>query len=196
MVNCTLARSLTNAEIEAIKAYASDATFFHAIYQDRQEELAQLPVFQEFEKVAKAHRDGLDGAIGNSTLNSQSTLYSGHGRGLAIRGSLCGESNKFVGLHYRYRGYISTSSVNETAIKSFLVKRAYHGSAPTLLEFRLPQGFNALDMNTAGAYGEFEFLIGREGAFIVTEASQYAIGDVEDEVLHLVLEPLARSSAR
>ncbi len=189
MVSCNLVQALTSDEIEAAKAYASDATFFHAIYQGRQEELAELPAFQKFRKTAKAHKEGFDRAIGKCTLKSGVTLYSGHGRGFAIRGSMCGDSSKFLGLSYRYPGYISTSSAKAIAIGSFLVKRTFRGSQPTLLELRLPETFNALDMNMVGTQGEFEFLIGREREFVVIDASYFAVNEVEDPVLRLVLGP-------
>jgi hypothetical protein len=187
MVKCTLARELTDAESEAVRAYASEAVFFHAIYQGWQDELAGLARFQQFRETAKAHRDGIDSAIGKATLDSESRLYSGHGRGFAARGCLCGDPAKFVGLRYRYRGYTSTSSSEKVAIQSFLVKRACSGSAPTLLEFRLPKAFNVLQVPCSS--GEFEFLIGREREFVVIKASELPVREVPDPVLHLVLEP-------
>lgn len=188
MVSCILRSALTPDEIDAVKAYASDAGFFHAICQGRQEDVALL-AFQQFIRTAKAHQAGLDRAIGKCTLYGSATLYWGHGRGLAIRGSLCGDPDAFVGLSYRYPGYVSTSSVEEVAIQSFLAKRTFCGSLPTLLEFRLPATFNTLDMNMAGAQGEFEFLIGRKREFVIIGASYFDVDKVPDPVLRLVLEP-------
>ena len=191
MVTCSLKSALTENELEAVRAYASEATFFHAVSQGRQAELAPLQEFQKFCQTASAHRSAIDSAIAKCTMDSSATLYSGHGVGLTIRGSLCGDASKFIGQIYRYTGYISTSSVEQIAVDSFLVKRVFDGSMPTLLEVRLSVGFHLLDMNLAGSQGEFEFLIGRGVGFVVVDALYFKVAGVLDPVLRLVLEPVA-----
>ncbi|CAN1562526.1 ADP ribosyltransferase [Caulobacteraceae bacterium] len=88
-----------------------------------------------------------------------------------------------------YPGYISTSRSMETALHSFLGKRAHPGSTPTLLELHLPKGFCALDMSFSSQGGEFEMLVGRRVEFEVTDAFNFDFKGSNDPVLRLVLVP-------
>lgn len=179
---------LTEGEKGALSAYASEATYFHAVDQGRQEELASVREFQTFVTVCKSHRENIDSAIAKCSLNDDLIVYSGHGRGINVLGSLNVVPNQLIGMQYNYRGYISTSAHEQTATESFLAKRAYPGSRPTLLEFRLSKGFCIFDMRIINSVGESEFLIGRNIKFKIIEASYFSVNRVTDSVLRLVLE--------
>ena len=187
MVHCQWERTLTEEEREAASSHGSNAILFHACLQGRSDEVSNQSGFDEFRSRVKNQVTALDAAIETCSLTEAATLYSGHGRGLFVRGALSGDAKKFVGLTYQYRGYISTSSSRDFAV-SFLAKRAESNSLPTLMEFRLPTNFPVLDMNCAGHHGEFEFLLGRNRLFKIVDANEIRLRDVAELVLHLVLE--------
>jgi hypothetical protein len=89
-------------------------------------------------------------------------------------------------------GYVSTSLAEQVAIDLFLVKRVFAGSAPTLLEFRLPKGFNVLEVSRGH---EFELLIGRDREFLIVDASEFKHPGVWDPILRLVLIPALNSAS-
>lgn len=184
-----LGKKFKKEEIEAARAYGADATFFHLIAQGISEHLSDNPNFYSFSAKAKQYCKHLDAAISKSSLRKSTVLYSGHGRGIGIRGALFGDAIHFVGLRYKYRGYISTSASREIAIRSFLAKRVSDGSLPTLLKIELPTGFPALDMNEIGMQGEGEFLLGRQIEFDIVCAATIHDEVPEGEVLELHLVP-------
>ncbi|ATP22064.1 ADP-ribosyltransferase (plasmid) [Sphingobium limneticum] len=176
-------RELTEAEHLALRSYGADSTFFHAIAQGRTEALSHNPNFGTFSSGARAKRDAIDAVFSMSRLLSAQTLWSGHGHGWGVRGALEGAPASFVGLHYRYPGYISTST-ERSWCDAFLDKRSRNQSRPTMLEFRLPAGSPAIDMHDGAAQGEFEILLPRDTLFSITDA-QMLPGDL----LQLILEP-------
>jgi hypothetical protein len=147
------------------------------------------PSFGAFQKSYKEITTNLDSALGKSILQQDITLYSGYGRGYSILGSLTGEPARFVGLTYRYPGFISTSESRLIAEDKFLRAGAATGTRPTLLEFRLPAGQHALDMHVVGHQGEIEYILPWKQPFRIIDAQQRPVTDVNDVVLHLVLDP-------
>lgn len=176
-------RDLTEGEYIALRSYGADSTYFHAIAQGRTEALAHDPEFSNFSLSARQKRDAIDGVFAVSRLIESQTLWSGHGHGWGIRGALEGAPTNFVGLQYRYPGYISTST-ERSWCDTFLDKRNRNQSRPTLLQFQLPAGTPAIDMHDGSAQGEFEILLPRDTPFSITGA-QMLPGDI----LLLVLEP-------
>jgi hypothetical protein len=178
-----LKRPLTADEKFALSRYGADSTFLHVVAQGREQDLHRDPLWQEFWPKCRAIMQALDGAIAASELVEEGVLYSAFGNGLAVRGSLLGSPEAFIGLTYCYAGYISTSS-QASFRDRFLEPRRTSKSRPTILEFRLPAGFAAIDMHHGGHAGEFEFLLGRDTPFEIMQASI-----VDDDVLSLVLAP-------
>lgn len=176
-------RELTEPEHLALRSYGADSTFFHAIAQGRTEALSHNPDFGAFSSVARERRDAIDTVFSMSRLLTAQTLWSGHGHGWGIRGALEGAPADFVGLHYRYPGYISTST-DRSWCDAFLDKRNRNQSRPTMLEFRLPAGTSAIDMHDGAAQGEFEILLPRDTLFSITDAIM-----LPGDLLQLALEP-------
>lgn len=182
-IGTSLARKLTDEERQALSRYGADSTYLHAVVQRREGDLQYHALYQDEWMVYAKQIEALDSAIGASTLISDSVLYSAQPKGFSVRGSFLGDAAKFVGLIYRYPGFISTSA--ETSFRDrFLSKRRDAGSRPATLEFRLPAGWNAIDLSEGGHSGEFEFLLARDVAYGVVDASY-----VDGDVLNLVLEP-------
>ena len=130
----------------------------------------------------------LDSAIGKLELVDDGVLYSGHGRGFSVIGSLRGNPEQFVGLKYRYPGYISTSSDRGKA-ENFLRTRAGGGGTPVLLELRLIRGQHMLPMDVGtGQVGEAEYLLPKNLEFDIVDARWTRIDGVENNALHLVLQ--------
>lgn len=183
-----LARDLATEEIAALSHYGADSTYLHAVFQGRSTDFQHDRQFHEFSH--KCHRivGALDSAIAASQLRESAILHAAHGNGFGVRGSLVGEPTGFVGLTYAYPGFISTTAEPDFRDR-FLTPRRNAKSRPVFLEFRLPAGFNAIDMRHGNHAGEFEFLLGRNKAFRITGAEI-----VDLDVLSLVLEPSLRSS--
>lgn len=191
MSYCQLTGAFTQEERDALGKYGAESTYFHAAHQGRGEELSTHPEYTTFLQNSAGWLVQIDSALSKSTLRTDKVLYSGHGKGWGIRGSLTGDPAKFIGLTYRYAGYISTSAVEIKAVESFLAKTANPGSFATLLELRLPAGFPAVDMNDAGVQGEFELLLGRGHPFEIVDASEFQNPEVPTSILRLVLKPRA-----
>ena len=175
---------LTSIEIDAVKRYVVEASFLHAIAQGWDETLLAGTRYASLFPELLPLIQGIDSSIQKFTLDEDLTLYAGHGDGVGVRGALDGSASDFVGLTYKYRGFISTSETASVA-RAFLSKRLTQTSLPTFLEFRLPAGFHALPVNEALPSHEFEYLLPRESAFNVTDARK------RGEVLLLSLAPSA-----
>jgi len=184
-----LERPLTDQERAALQHYGADSTFLHAAVQHRGADFGSHPEWADFtSRCAELLRD-LDSAILTSRLLAAARVYSGHGNAFAVRGSLDADPSAFVGMTYRYPGYISTS-VSREFCQEFLDKRRRRGSRPVLMTFELPAGLHAIDMKHGGHHGEFEFLLGRDLSFRISGAS------LEDgDVLCLTLEAVGREPA-
>lgn len=176
-------RNLEDEECLALRDYGADSTFFHAIAQGQSEALSHNPDFLQFSPSARAKRDAIDQVFVISRLINEQVLWSGHGHGWGIRGALVGAPSDFIGLKYRYPGYISTST-ERLWCDAFLKKRSRNESRPTLLQFNLPACFPAIDMHDCGSQGEFEVLLPRNLIFAITDAA-WLPGDI----LHLTLSP-------
>ena len=177
-------RNLDNEEHLALRNYGADSTFFHAIAQGQSEALSHNPAFQEFSNLAKARRDAIDRVFTISRLIKEQMLWSGHGHGWGIRGALVGAPSDFIGLKYRYPGYISTSS-ERSWCDAFLEKRNRQESRPTLLQLNLPAQFPAIDMRDGASQGEFEVLLPRNLIFAITDAAS-----LPRDILQLTLSPV------
>src|SRR5579862_1142768 len=147
MTNAKLSSSLTDEERAAGGTYGANSDFFHACWQGRQDDVCHHQAYDAFAKIYKATTRNLDSAIGKSVLQVGTELYSGHGRWYSIFGSLTGSPDRFVGLMYRYPGFISTSQSRLIAVDKFLRVRAASGSRPALLRFQMTAGQCALDMH-------------------------------------------------
>lgn len=181
--SASLARKLTEEEYEALRDYGADSTYLHAVAQRREADLAHHPDYrEEWRRVAKQIK-ALDSAISVSTLDANAVLYSAQPVGFSVRGSFLGDPAKYVGLIYRYPGFTSTST--QTSFRDdFLSKRRDAASRPATLELHLPAGWHAIDLHEGGHAGELEFLLARDVAYEVVNASY-----VDGEVLNLVLRP-------
>lgn len=182
-ISASLARKLTDEERSALRHYGADSTYLHAVAQRREGDLAHHPLYKDEWTTVGAQIKALDSAISFSTLDADSVLYSAQPVGFGARGSFLGDPSKFIGLIYRYPGFTSTST--ETSFRDdFLSKRRDAGSRPATLEFQLPSGWNAIDLQVGGHAGEFEFLLARDVAYEVVNASY-----VDCDVLNLGLRP-------
>jgi ADP-ribosyltransferase exoenzyme len=131
--------ALSGDERSALEEYSASAAFLHACAQGWERELEGYRDLQVFATGrARFLALNLDSAIQKHELAENATVYSGHGRRFSVVGSLAGDPNRFVGLNYKYPGYISTSSVRRVA-EDWLRARTTHGT-PVLLELRLPRG--------------------------------------------------------
>lgn len=181
------ALSFSPAEIAAAQAYRADSTFLHAHKQGWDGTVFRTPAYTSFLDTCGPHQIALDSAILKNPLSADTVLWSGHGRGSGVVGALVGEPKQFVGLGYKYPGYISTSAAKQVALDT-LVTRAKEYSRPTLLELHLPLAFHALDMSLIPGGGhEFEYLIGRNEAFTIFDADLMRSGELD--VLLLRLRP-------
>ncbi len=181
--------NLSKEEIEAAGSYASDSRFFHDLFQYREASIPHTIDYIEFMKTGRKKIHLTDSAISKNSLTEDVKLYSGHGNGFNVRGSITGDAKHFIGLKYYYQGYISASLSKDVALNSFLSKSAKTGSSPTLLEFHLPAKFNALDMTLVGAFGEQEYLLGREPRYLIFDAETIPLPESNEGILHLKLKP-------
>lgn len=186
-----LKEGLDDAEREACQRYESEATMLHAACQGRSSDFQYHPDFPAFQMRCAADVAAIDSAIRKFEVAEAGSVFSGHGVGIGVVGSLRADLGRFVGLEYCYPGYISTSSERVVAEEDFIEKRARSGTSPVLLEFRLHAGMSALDFGqVTTSVGEFEYLIGRKQRFSIIDATHYPQRGVIDPVLHLVLEPI------
>ena len=174
-----LREALTHEEMAALSHYGADSTFLHAHFQGRLGDFQYHPNCADFIGNCRSIIDALDGALAKSSLSVPAQLYSGHGNGIGIRGSLTGTPASFIGLTYRYPGFISTTTDVGVA-NNFLEKKDLR---PTFLKLNLPAGFSAVDMKHGNHFGECEFLLGRNIRFTIVDAAE------DKEVLWLVLQP-------
>jgi hypothetical protein len=186
-VAITRVEELTDAERTACTKYYKDATMLHACTQGWSSD------FNDSERMRKMIGDAaelvkhLDGAIQKFEFAGDSTLFSGHGRGFSVVGSMQGDPKRFIGMEYCYPGYISTSSDRGKA-ENFLRTRAGPVGTPVLLELLLERGQRCLPMDVVtGQVGEAEYLLGRCLKFEVIDAAFGRIDGVERNALHLRL---------
>jgi hypothetical protein len=187
MTHAKLTSVLTASEKQAGQSYGTDSLFFHACWQGRANDLLNDPGYSVFAPTYSSITSSLDTAVAKSILHSDVTLYSGYGRGYSILGSLTGDAARFIGLDYKYPGFISTSESRIIAEDKFMRVSAASGTRPTLLEFRMSAGQCALDMHEVGHQGEIEYLLPRNQLFKIVDAQQISVQDVGDRVMHLTL---------
>jgi hypothetical protein len=180
--------TLNEGERAACTEYRSDATLLHACTQGWSGEFNDSPRMQSMIKRAAQLSGLLDSAIQKFALIGDGSVYSGHGRGFSVVGSLLGVPRTFIGLSYRYPGYISTSADRGTA-ENFLRTRAGKVGTPVLLQLTLKKGQRLLPMNIATEQDdEAEYLLERNLAFKVIDAEFAKIDGVDRCALHLVLQ--------
>lgn len=188
-VSIRLKESLDEAECEACQRYEAEATMLHAVCQGRSEDFRYHPGYDAFWLRCAADIAAIDRAIGKFEVVSAGSVFSGHGVGIGVVGSLRADPAQLLKLEYCYPGYISTSSERSVAEDKFIRARAGSGTFPVLLEVRLSVGMAALNFaQVTPSVGEFEYLIGRKQRFSIVHAESYTLRDVIDPVLHLVLE--------
>jgi hypothetical protein len=178
---------LTGTERQACTDYGSDATMLHACAQGWSEDFDDSLKMSSLVVKALELTRQLDSAIGKFELSGDATVYSGHGRGFSVVGSLLGDPDKFIGFKYRYPGYISTSADRGVA-ENFLRTRAGTVGTPVLLEFRLKSGQHILPMHAAITHvGEAEYVLGRSLKFEIIGAEYVRVPSVTRDVLHVTL---------
>ena len=175
---------LTKAEIEAARAYGAESGFFHLACQaDHSMALDTFLPYQDFLRSRKF--EALERATRSRfELTAGATLYSGHGNGAGVVGSLGhNDPERFCGLTWQYRGFTSTSSRKDKG-EEFVERRV---AMPVFLEFRLPAGFRLLPMKELVSLShEAEFLIPPRVPFQIIAASRVTVENVQN-VLHLTL---------
>ena len=182
--------ALLEAEQQACQRYESEATMLHAACLGRSSDFRYHPGYADFEQRCAADVKNITSAIGRFEVTSEGSVFSGHGCGIFVLGSLNAEAGEFIGFEYCYPGFISTSSERRIAEEDFIEKRARRGTRPMLLEFKLPVGMAVLDFGqVTNSVGEFEYLIARGQRFTIVDANFYKLRGVSDLVLHLVMEP-------
>lgn len=190
MSHAKLTSNLTPQEIEAVKAYGTSSQFYHACWQGRAGDVVYHPDYSAFAKTYPSITSNMDSAVTKSVMQNSAVLYSGYPRGYSIFGSLTGDPTKFVGLNYRYPGFISTSESRLIAEDKFARIGSAPGTQPALLEFRMAAGSLALDMHEVGHQGEIEYLLPRDQLFRIIDAQHVRIQSIYDPVLHLTLAML------
>jgi len=178
---------LTAEEREACTIYYQDATMLQACTQGLSGDFDDSPRMLAMIGRAAQAALRLDRAIQKFALSAGATVYSGHGRGSSVVGSLRGNPQQFVGLGYRYPGYISTSWDRAKA-ENFLRTRASAVGTPVLLKIRLRQGQNLLPLDVGtGQLGEGEYLLPRTLEFTIIDVTWQNVDQVEQRVLRLTL---------
>jgi hypothetical protein len=186
----SLKEALLPDEQEACQRYEVEATMLHACCQGRSSDFRFHPGFAAFQMRCAAEIDAIDRAIRKFEVTGEGSVFSGHGVGIGVVGSLRADPAKLVGFDYCYPGFISTSRERAVAEEKFIESRAGSGTCPVLLEFALRKGMSALDFSeVTNSVGEFEYLLGRKQRFVIVAANQYALRGVVDPVLYLVMEP-------
>jgi len=179
----TLQRKLNSLEIHALSTYGTDSTFIHAVTQGWGMALGSDSNFKAFRDKCGSLIKHLDNAIAASELTAQTKLYSAHGSGFGVRGSLVGDPSRFVGLGYRYPGFLSTSNSMDFC-RRHLDTRRREESQPTILKLEMPKGFNAVELRHGNHFGEFELLLGRNQHYRIIDAGKETGG-----TLSLTLTP-------
>ncbi len=180
--------SLTADEMSACGDYQGDATFFHACTQGWSGEFTDSQKFRSFLQRCSAVCGYLDAAINKFEVKTSGVVYSGHGLGLSVLGSLVGQPEDYVGFSYSYPGFTSTSE-DPRAAENFLRTRSRGARTPVMLEIRLHSGQKALPFHqVTNSVGEAEVLLPRSAMFAVIEAKYIRVDDVKQDVLQLTLE--------
>lgn len=173
---------LTPEERAACDAYQKDATYFHACSQGWSGQFPDSPKFSDFLSRCPDLARHLDTAINKCRVETAGIVYSGHGLGLSVLGSLLGEPDDYVGFRYSYAGYTSTS-LDRAAAENFLRTRSSGSRTPILLAIHLTPPQNALLLGNH----ESEVLVPRGATFSITQASRIRVSGVSQDVLLLKL---------
>jgi hypothetical protein len=178
---------LTEPERGACTDYYADATFLHACAQGWSGEFRDSPQFRSFVEKCPQLVKHLDLAIQKFEMSADEIVFSGHGRGISVIGSLSGPPGAFIGLRYCYPGYTSTSEDRGIA-ENFLRAKASGAKTPVLMEFHLKKGQRILPVSMVTRQGgEVEYLLGRSVEFEIANADSVRIQGVDQDILHLVL---------
>ena len=146
MVSYRNLESLTASEHKACAEYQADSTFLHATFQGwNNGQFTDSAALQRFNAKAAQIVNGLTSAIQKFEITSQATLYSGRPRRNAVIGPLRADPRRFVGLRYRYPGFLATTD-DRAAAENFLRTRSDARSAPVLLKVNLNMGQKGLPL--------------------------------------------------
>jgi hypothetical protein len=143
---------LTEDEVAACTEYYRDATLLHAAALGWINMVDDSEVLRAFHLRCGTLVRQLDQAIEKFRLYEDTTVYSGHGRGLSVVGALRGDAEQFRGLQYCYSGFTSTS-LDRGVAENFLRTRSSGSQFPTLLEFRLRARENILPISEVTGQG-------------------------------------------
>lgn len=114
-------------------------------------------------------------------------VYTGHGLGISVLGSLVSDPKKYIGFEYSYPGFTSTS-LDRLAAENFLRTRASGSRMPVLLELELSPRQKALPFSeVTNQVGEAEVLLAPNASFRIIDATMISVSQVSKPVLHLRL---------
>jgi hypothetical protein len=181
------AKPLTDDERAAATRYQVDSAYFHAVSQGWSEDLKGSK-FTDFKNECWQFVPHLNSAIEKFEIKTGGTVYSGHGYGMSVVGSLIAPPDRYKGFEFRYPGYTSTS-IQRCAAENF-VRTGVSGGVqqPVLLEINLRPGQHALPLDFAtGQGGEGEYLLPMNSRFTITDAEMVRVDGVSSEVLLLHL---------
>jgi hypothetical protein len=179
---------LTPDEKEAAAEYHDQSGLYHlACHGDHSMALSHFHPFHCY--WSSGQPSALARATQKHELTEDTVLFAGHGNGSAIIGGLGGNpATRFVGLTWSYRGVISTSAWEHTAI-AFAENRGGTGTSPVFLEFRLRKGFKLLPMEVLGGSfsSEAECILPAATRFSIVSAD-YITAGTKPDTLGLILE--------
>lgn len=170
---------LTTEEEIAVRAYGAESGLFHLFSQQ-----THYKVLDEFEATRTflvPKLAALNSATQKFELTSSLTVYSGHGNGIGVYGSL-GRSPaaSFRGMIWQYQGVTSTSAWDWKAAEWLEKGRA----GPVLLQFELQEGFRCLPMCEIESTHEAEFVLPANQPFKICDAYR------SNGVLQFTLRPV------
>ncbi len=189
--------ALSTDELDAAHNYYAESKFLNASAQGWSGEFPDSKKLGEFLTKCASLVGHLDSAIRKHVVEVGGPIYSGHGTSIGCIGSLRGSPEKFVGLRYRYPGYISSSEDVEVA-NNFVRTGASvsRSDCPVRLSIELIKGQNVLPLSsTTGQGAEMEFLLPRQSELEIVHAEMVEIVGIPQSVLSLNLCPTERSDA-
>ncbi|WLA81959.1 ADP-ribosyltransferase [Bradyrhizobium elkanii] len=188
--------ALSSDELDAALSYYAESKMINASAQGWSGEFSDSKKMQDFLTKCASLVAHLDRAIGKHTVEVGGLVYSGHGSSIGSIGSLRGSPKNFVGLRYRYPGYISASE-NVHVANGFVRTGASISSSdrPVRLSIELARGQNILPLSARTGQGaEMEFLLPRQTEFEIVQAEMVRVDGIERGVLSFTLRRTAGSN--
>jgi ADP-ribosyltransferase exoenzyme len=190
-ITWTLSSALSTDEMDAALNYYAESKMLNACAQGWGGEFPDSQKLVGFLAKCSTLVRHLDGAIEKHVVEVGGLIHSGHGSSIGCIGSLRGAPNKFIGLRYRYPGYISASEEVSVA-NNFVRTSSSNSDCPVRLEIELTKGQNILPLSTTTKQGaEMEFLLPRQSQFEITLAQMVKLDGVAKDVLSLTLRPVS-----